>query len=51
MPSSIQFLYSGVSSVAVVTAFPSVVSPARSEQVAQTAAQTSNARFRTIGAA
>ena len=29
MPSSIQFLYSGVSSVVVVTALPSVVSPAR----------------------
>ena len=31
--------------------FHQLVSPARSEQVAQTAAQTSNVRFRTIGAA
>src|SRR6266498_3813750 len=46
MPSSIQFLYSGASSVVVVTAFPSVVSPARSALAAKAPAQTSTRNLR-----
>src|SRR5262245_56466526 len=48
MPSWIQFLYSGSSSVAVVTALPSVVSPARSAVAAKVPAQTSTTNLRGI---
>src|SRR5215470_2120903 len=46
-PSSIQFLYSGASSV-VVTALPSVVSPARSPVAAKVPAQTSTRNLRGV---
>src|SRR6266536_2159458 len=45
-PSSIQFLYSGASSVVVVTALPSVVSPARSPVAAKVPAQINTRNLR-----